>query len=194
MLVFNTKDDLTTLIVVSRSLLALQLSWCVFGLKRDPSPINRLGTMGREGRRQQLPAHAEVPRDKSRKAPLNAIFILFSLIICSSAMVWLETGREPALQPGCWHWVVKVVMMGSKGTPLQSRAYGSQMVMKCMLTVSINKCRSSLPDGIMGFMIIEGLNKTLTSKYPKSPSVQNYSFCDEQQISCSYWLHSPLKM
>lgn len=73
-------------------------------------------------------------------------------------------------------------------------AYASQMVMKWMLRVSINKCRSSLPDGIMGYMITEVLSKTVASEYTKLPSVQNYSFCDEQQISCSYWLHSPLKM
>lgn len=77
--------------------------------------------MGWEGRRQQHPEELEVPRDKSRKAPLNAIFILFLLIICLSAMVWLEMERQCALQPGCWHWVVKMVMMASKGTPLQSR-------------------------------------------------------------------------
>lgn len=36
-------------------------------------------------------------------------------------MVWLEMGKECALQAGCWHWVVKMVMMVSKGTALQFR-------------------------------------------------------------------------
>lgn len=119
---FNTRDDLTTLMVVSRSLVAsFSFPSVCLTLKRDLSPINTLGTVGCRGRRQQLPAHVELPIDKSRKAPLNAIFILFSLIMCLSAMVWLKMRRECALRPGCWHWVVKMVMMASRSTPLQFR-------------------------------------------------------------------------
>lgn len=119
---FNTRDDLTTLMVVSRSLVAsFSFPSVCLTLKRDLSPINTLGTVGCRGRRQQLPAHIELPIDKSRKAPLNAIFILFSLIMCLSAMVWLKMRRECALRPGCWHWVVKMVMMASRSIPLQFR-------------------------------------------------------------------------
>lgn len=96
---FNTRDDLTTLMVVSRSLVAsCSFPSVCLTLKRDLSPINTLGTVGCRGRRQQLPAHIELPIDKSRKAPLNAIFILFYYMFKCHGLA----GDEEGMCPPAW--------------------------------------------------------------------------------------------